>query len=86
MQEGLGSVRCLDPLSFGSGEVKNVSTFLKQRQGSKKFGILVLRNSALLSHSVFQIRSVSLSFMATLIFNDLLTLCGSRVFMVITGD
>lgn len=32
VQEGLGSVRCLDPPSFGSGEVKNISTFLKQRQ------------------------------------------------------
>lgn len=29
VQEGLGSVRCLDLLSFGSGEVKNILTFLK---------------------------------------------------------
>lgn len=46
VQEGLGSVRCLDPLSFGSGGVKNVSSFLRQRQGSKKIEIPVLRNSA----------------------------------------
>ena len=47
VQEGLGSVRCLDPLSFGSGEVKNISIFLKQRQGGKKLGIPVLGNSVL---------------------------------------
>lgn len=44
----------LDPLSFGSGEVKNISTFLKQRQFSKKLGIPVLRSSVLQSHSLLR--------------------------------
>lgn len=73
VQEGLGLVGCLDPLSFGSGEVKNISTFLKQRQVSEILGIPVLRSSALQSHSLLSIRSVFV-FMASLIFNNPVTL------------
>lgn len=53
VQESLGSVECLDPLSFGSGEVKNISTFLKQKQVSEKLEISVL-SSALQSHSLLR--------------------------------
>lgn len=35
MQEGL---RCLVPLNSESGVGKNTSIFLRQREGSKKFG------------------------------------------------
>lgn len=38
VQEGLSSVRCLVTLSFGSGVGRNTSIFLRQREGSKKFG------------------------------------------------